>query len=210
MLYCKVAGDKSTEEVVDVLTIHPETAGGGVTIFIPSLKRERDTEVSRLAHIVEKKAKIDNYFGKPRLELPARPESNEWNGITIRRYAHGELPPGTDHSSISHQFMARPVGKDLYAVTDNLHQADEVLLDNQRLLFNQLNALQETIKLQQRKSSLPPAVEELQREIAELRKMNSEHRQLNAQLLKTQREMKEEMLAMRAEMLQILQTFAER
>ncbi len=69
MLYCKVAGDKSTEEVVDVISVHSDSAGGSVVIYIPSLKRERDTEMSRLARIVEKKAK-NNYFDKYRFIFP--------------------------------------------------------------------------------------------------------------------------------------------
>lgn len=67
MLYCKVAGDKSSEEVVEVVAVQSEAQGGGVTIFIPSLKRERDTELSRLAPIVEKK-KFDTEKVKKELE----------------------------------------------------------------------------------------------------------------------------------------------
>jgi hypothetical protein len=320
MLYCKVAGDKSSEEVVDVISVHSESAGGGVTIFIPSLKRERDTDISRLAHIVEKKAKIDNYFGKPRLELPEISQEVIIRAPTQRCTPDGKNPiclqvPKADNWEFSatytfnsvcgqsHLFgmgtgtnlLFRPGGDSFYAGTrmntqhdffnkchagvpinislscskerrvttssdfykfvicidgvkfheyesndfktseyvrigsaahatgegldalvenvkftarfsyephvDSLLNRDEVLLDNQRLLFNQVNALQETIKLLQRKTSPPPADEELQREIAELRKMNAHHRQMNNQLLASQREMHEEMRQMREEMM---------
>ncbi len=317
MLYCKVAGDKSTEEVVYVISVHSGSAGGGVTIYIPSLKRERDTEVSRLSHIVEKKDKIDNYFGKPRLELPEIsqeaiicaptqrctpdgknpiclqiPVGDNWmfsadytfyskpidnsslfmsGGININPYNHPncylspsvpfhnfngfgskivvgvkinilikfssnfDLTTGNTNRTLiilindiecvkyEHSLYVNPnqyirIGNNgIDALVENLkitipnvyntveltmQNRDEVLLDNQRLLFNQLNALQETIKILQRKSS-PPADEELQREIAELRKMNTHHRQMNAQLLSSQREMREEMIAMRAEMAEL-------
>ncbi len=49
MLYCKIAGDKSSEEIVEVIRIHSDAEGGGVTIYIPSLKRERDTVPDRLS-----------------------------------------------------------------------------------------------------------------------------------------------------------------
>jgi hypothetical protein len=219
MLYCKVAGDKTTEEEVDVIYVHSESAGGGVTIYIPSLKRERDTDVSRLSHIVEKKAKIDNYFGKPRLELP------EISGLVIADKSLKDVVLSLPSQMVSiwntiYGNQSGPLGshgvlgvlynreslvelaRDIYIKTDNLHHADEILLDNQRLLFNQLNALQETIKSLQRKPS-SPVDEELQREIAELRKMNAHHRQMNTQLLASQREMREEMIAMRAEMAEL-------
>jgi hypothetical protein len=51
MLYCKVAGDKSSEEVVEVVAVQSEAQGGGVTIFIPSLKRTRDTLIERLSKL---------------------------------------------------------------------------------------------------------------------------------------------------------------
>jgi hypothetical protein len=46
VLYCKVYNDKSTEELVDILHINNESKSA--TIYIPSLKRERDTVLSRL------------------------------------------------------------------------------------------------------------------------------------------------------------------
>ncbi len=199
MLYCKTHGDKKSEEVVEIVSVQSEAEGGGVTIFIPSLKRERDTEATRLTPIVEKKATLENFFGKPKLELPARPESNEWNGITVRRYTHGELPPGHDHASIGHQWMARPIGKDLYAETDNLHQADEVLLDNQRLLFNQLNSLKESLKVLSLKEKKPVTEDSLAlaAEIAELRTMNTRLLMNQQEMVKEMRQMKAEMLALR-------------
>jgi hypothetical protein len=236
MLYCKVDGDKSTEEVVDILYVHSEAAGGGVTIYIPSLKRERDTIVSRLVHIVEKKDKIDNYFGKPRLELPGRletscvskmidgyfkqnhqntenPRKDIWTNPYLQPNGAGGPRNLTLDEVASHESKygilwrdgvnQRNIIGDIYDTiereTQHARTTDEVLLDNQRLLFNQLNSLQETIKIQQRKTP-PPSDEELQREIAELRKMNAHHRQINAQLLSSQREMREEMLVMREEM----------
>ena len=48
MLYYKTPGDKKSEEVVEIVSVQSEAEGGGVTIYIPSLKRERDTEISRL------------------------------------------------------------------------------------------------------------------------------------------------------------------
>jgi hypothetical protein len=46
MLYCKVDGDKSTEEVVHVIAVHEDLSE--VTIYIPSLCRERNTLIHRL------------------------------------------------------------------------------------------------------------------------------------------------------------------
>ena len=44
--YYKVLGDKTSIELVDIVHIDTETKS--VTIYIPSLKRERDTELARL------------------------------------------------------------------------------------------------------------------------------------------------------------------
>ena len=46
MLYCKVAGDKSTEEIVRIVSVYPNNEGA--IIFIPSIKRERNTMIDRL------------------------------------------------------------------------------------------------------------------------------------------------------------------
>jgi hypothetical protein len=308
MLYCKVSGDKSTEEVVDVISVHSDFAGGGVTIYIPSLKRERDTEVSRLSHIVEKKEKIDNYFGKPRLELPEISQEIVIRAPSQRCSPRGKNPiciqiPPTDNFTFSADYTFYSItnsssslfssgdinirigeppndyltslvpfnisskivvgvkmnilmkfstkidlnsgytnnsivivingeecvtyehnnylsfnqyirigsphqgsSNGLDALVENLkitipnsykqydltmQSRDEVLLDNQRLLFNQLNSLQETIKLLQRKPN--PVDEQLKREVVELRKINSE-------LLANQLEMSEEILKIRNEL----------
>ncbi len=57
MLYCNNEGDKSSEEIVEVIAVHPESASGDVTIYIPSLNREMDTELFRLSPIKTLKAK---------------------------------------------------------------------------------------------------------------------------------------------------------
>ena len=51
-LYSKILGDKSTEEIVEVVSIQEDVSN--VTIFIPSLNRERDTLISRLSPIPQK------------------------------------------------------------------------------------------------------------------------------------------------------------
>jgi hypothetical protein len=230
MLYCKVARDKSTEEEVEVVNIQSEAEGGGVTIFIPSLKRERDTELSRLSPIVEKKNKIDNFFGKPQLELPARCESTiltqgftlkdaiikttkKHSGITgdelivhgVRWDSSGHNQPTeiTGPLSVSSQtIMGRVlvnISKELYAETDNLHQADEVLLDNQRLLFNQLNSLKESLKVIQKK----PVQEEREKPVEDTTELREELRRIkrmNAILLKNQETVAKELQEMREEM----------
>lgn len=46
VLYCKVVNDFTTEELVDILNIDEESKSA--TIYIPTLKRERDTDLTRL------------------------------------------------------------------------------------------------------------------------------------------------------------------
>lgn len=46
VLYCKVVNDFTTEELVDILHIDEESKSA--TIYIPTLKRERDTDLTRL------------------------------------------------------------------------------------------------------------------------------------------------------------------
>lgn len=232
MLYCKIAGDKSSEEVVEVVAVQSEAEGGGVTIFIPSLKRERDTELSRLAPIVEKKATLDTFFGKPKLELPTRPESSKMiqdQDLTLKEscmkcpqkitaedmpmrscdgahYPWNPVRTPDIYCAIASQgasFTSKAmlvISKELYAETDNLHQADEVLLDNQRLLFNQLNSLKESLKVLQKK----PVQEEREKpaeDTTELREELRRMKQANAILLKNQETMAKELQEMRAEML---------
>jgi hypothetical protein len=222
MLYYKTPGDKKSEEVVEIVSVQSEAEGGGVTIYIPSLKRERDTEISRLTPIVEKKATLENFFGKPKLELPkhtnllipgtetslkdilvqsdmvSRISGKCWNAA--QGHQHGPFgsygPFGCYY--INDSVIAST--SDLYAETDNLHQADEVLLDNQRLLFNQLNSLKESLKVLTQKEKKPVADESLafMAEIAELRTMNT-------RLLMNQQEMVKEMRQMKAELLELRQ-----
>lgn len=316
MLYCKVAGDKSSEEVVEVVAVQSEAEGGGVTIFIPSLKRERDTELSRLAPIVEKKATLDTFFGKPKLELPTFPkefklsvpsgkcladgsrpisfsvdESDNWTfsadytfystcgtshilgmdgqhaNLILRPnedsfYAGGDRFAGTQHNLTPFIKVGVPVnlvvtcarensnyhfviyldgierarystarftpnrririGSAFHAPTEGLdalvkniefqyqtsppngpvvtylQSRDEVLLDNQRLLFNQLNSLKESLKVLSAKKEKPVADESwsqlaMAAEISELRR-------LNTSLLVNQQTMAKELASMRAEM----------
>jgi len=201
MLYCKVASDKSSEEIVEVVGIQSEEDGGGVTIYIPSLKRERDTELSRLSEIVEKKETLDTFFGKPKLELPKKnicvvyrrvdiPEmGTEFTSTFVNTYVSktamnnrpehlfgdpylGHIkelfvkcganndskifPDGTTMRVVYDWIDSIGVGKlnigkqlNINCVTD----ADEVLLDNQRLLFNQLNSLKESLKVLSQKET---------------------------------------------------------
>ena len=242
MLYCKVAGDKSSEEVVEVVSVQSEAQGGGVTIFIPSLKRERDTELSRLAPIVEKKATLDTFFGKPKLELPKRNIQVIYRRTDIREVgldvskafveyfktgAHAKSPPhhcfGDPYPGVLKELFvdlcgskkvskAFPEGTSLRIVYDwvtseingdtlndglNFEMADEVLLDNQRLLFNQLNSLKESLKTLSQKKDKPAVADESQvamaAEISELRR-------LNTSLLVNQQTMAKELATMRAEM----------
>ena len=303
MLYCKVAGDKSTEEMVQVVSVQPND--GGVTIFIPSLKRERDTELSRLAPVPKKTETLNNFFGKPTLVLPNFPSrhqkfpggvctrnggnpikfviepSDEWTFSadytfkTIDPLAHlfgmgtglefclrvGDLhvngarrayrPFGIcinqtytitigcinnqinvwlDCSLInSSGFNDVPklsnvqIGSALHSATEGLDATvenitwaecylppkdnrdklllarDDVLLDNQRLLFNQLNSLKETLKVLTQKKPVPVskldemADSSMLEEIKDLRRMNTS-------LLINQQTMVKEILAMRNEM----------
>jgi len=83
MLYCKIAGDKSSEEVVEVVAVQSEAQGGGVTIFIPSLKRERDTLIERLSQLdIEDRIR---YANKEMLLL--RKENNKLREENIRNTA---------------------------------------------------------------------------------------------------------------------------
>jgi tRNA-dihydrouridine synthase len=72
---------------------------------------------------------------------------------------------------------------------------DEVLLDNQRLLFNQLNSLKESLKVLSQKEKKPIADTSavLSAEVAELKR-------LNASLLLNQQEMVKEMQQMKMQM----------
>lgn len=305
MLYCKVAGDKSTEEMVQVVSVQPND--GGVTIFIPSLKRERDTELSRLAPVPKKTETLNNFFGKPTLVFPDFPSrhqkfpggvctrnggnpikfviepSDEWTFSadytfkTIDPLAHlfgmgtgadfrlrvGDLCVGGDsrkHGSfnicinqthtitigcinkqinvwldcslvgvVSQGFNDVPkrsnvqIGSALHCPTEGLDATvenitwaecylppkdnrdkllsarDDVLLDNQRLLFNQLNSLKETLKVLTQKKPVPVskldemADSSMLEEIKDLRRMNTS-------LLINQKTMVNEILAMRKEM----------
>jgi hypothetical protein len=312
MLYCKVAGDKSTEEVVEVVGIQSDANGGGVTIYIPSLKRERDTDLSRLSEIVEKKEKLDTFFGKPKLVLPEFPKKFKMSVPGGKCLADGTKPIAFDvnvsnnwtfsadytfysHNGTSHMFgmdggnnlIIRPYGDSFYAGGDRfggnqhgfsavikigvpvkftvtcakedstyvfvlyidgieqaryrttkfvpsqkirigsafhapsegldalveniefnydvippidpivtcLHSRDNVLLDNQRLLFNQLNSLKESLKVlsQKEKKQTADDTAALSAEIKELRN-------LNTSLLLNQQVMAKEMQQMKAQM----------
>jgi hypothetical protein len=271
MLYCKVAGDKSSEEVVEVVAVQSEAEGSGVTIFIPSLKRERDTELSRLSPIVEKKATLDTFFGKPKLELPYgewlkyeeriaitkasikvyyRVRSNpnasvdvtakvlEWfndkprhgssftchfgdpfpgqykelitvfseNGKTIQETFDEQRGNAEPICVMSWITMTGKCHEPPSKISTETHvRADEVLLDNQRLLFNQLNSLKESLKVLSAKKQEPVVdltyglVEDLRRLNARLSLVQNtedeiaELRRLNASLLVNQQVMAKEL-----------------
>jgi hypothetical protein len=268
MLYCKVAGDKSSEEVVEVVAVQSEAEGSGVTIFIPSLKRERDTELSRLSPIVEKKATLDTFFGKPKLELPYgewlkyeeriaitkasikvyyRVRSNpnasvdvtakvlEWFNDKPRHGSSftchfGDPFPGqykelitvfSENGKTIQETFDEQRGGNAQPIcvfgwitqtggchtppekisTETHVRADEVLLDNQRLLFNQLNSLKESLKVL---SAKKPADESqvAMVEIAELRR-------LNTSLLINQQAMAKELATTRAEFASALKEMRE-
>lgn len=187
MLYCKIAGDKSSEEVVEIVAVDAEV--GGVTIYIPSLKRERDTELSRLAKLSVEQLAQQAKDIKRRSEEREKLENME---------RMKELVKKADDFICSNVscFKSKPEVT-LFEQVLNLHQADEVLLDNQRLLFNQLNSLKESLKVLIAKKPVDSIVTE---EIKELRRLNTSLL-LNQQVMaKELAESKKEIQEMRAEM----------
>lgn len=156
-IYC--LGDK--EEIVDIIKIHPDS----ITIFIPSIQRERDTLPEKLKSIEEEKKFV--------LELPEKEQLNidllyigssrRLNKTTTTKNLMSELK--TDRATIN---VSQPpenitnIGQlygckfhvdyyldfvsELYKEVVNLENRDKVLLENEKLLIEQVNSLQETVK----------------------------------------------------------------
>lgn len=247
VLYCKVAGDKSTEEVVTVVAVQEETKSA--TILIPSLNRERDTTFDRLMPIVEEKTKISKFFGEMKLKLPyiEKPtklvvkyrqvaNNNAYIDVTSKVLGAIVSPPDSalhsvfgdpypGHLKELHVEMGKfvkifPEGTSVKVVCDWIkkdndvfdiigtvpihREADEVLLDNQRILMNKVNALQESLKVLTKRSpdtDLKAKVDTQAEEIAELRR-------LNTSLLINQQAMAKEIKEMRDEMLRFKTSIA--
>jgi hypothetical protein len=120
--YYKVLNDKSSIELVDIIHIDQETKS--VTIYIPSLKRERDTELSRLM-----KRQIISYSNaKIEYKLPKRKDP------------YYPQIMSNDESVISEIMLVRGV-KELYTEVDTLYESIDVLYKNQLILDKKITSI---------------------------------------------------------------------
>jgi hypothetical protein len=152
-IYC--LGDK--EEQVTILKIHPDS----ITIHIPSTNKERDTLPERLKPIVEK----DYVFELPE-HIPAT--FKDVPNISLKEVAlyTGKV---TDTPSINTHFNKKNPNlmviisyicqcrldlfiiffcayiSDIYKEVDNLESRDNVLLENQKLMFDHIKKQQKEI-----------------------------------------------------------------
>ncbi len=175
VLYRKVLNDKSTEEIVDIVSIDYET--NSATIYIPSIKRERDTDLSRLNKV--KKSMM--------IEIPSRPKPYVPDNIEYCKYnlkrgdPSGEIKNTKSLKEISmHSIIAsselygyerhfNEIIKDyktnlgglthngimyaireLYTEIDVLHETIAVLVQNQNQLCKQIELLQSQQKTEQK------------------------------------------------------------
>jgi hypothetical protein len=146
VLYCKVLNDKSTEELVEILHIDNESKSA--TIYIPSLKRERDTDLSRLYY-----KKIDD---KLDFKLPNRDiwfiGNNQSTYISpvramIFNHIEGKIPLA-DCNCVPLFISIR----ELYTNIDLLFESFNILHKNQMILDKKINSvinrINEDVKIQ--------------------------------------------------------------
>jgi hypothetical protein len=158
-IYC--LGDK--EEIVDVIKIHPDS----ITIFIPSIGRERDTLPEKLKPMVEKKLLLELPEKEPLMlsvnygvglniynqepsvtfkKTMCKIINHKYKNITLYNENVNNINELLLINSFTNNELFQTIC-DLYKEVVNLEERDKVLLENQQLLLNQLNSLQETVKI---------------------------------------------------------------
>jgi hypothetical protein len=190
-----------TEEIVDIVKVHPDS----ITIFVPSIQRERDTLPEKLRMIEEEKKIV--------LELPEKEPFYVGEFINIKQISLCDirktnrrncpeymiendnilvLNPSTCseqrvpiNAEIILTYLCTPpkIIPDLYKEVVNLENRDKVLMDNQKILMEQVNSLQETVK------SLKKRDEERETELWTLLKMHKEQKMIHELELKELRKL---------------------
>ena len=167
--YHKVLGDKTSIELVDIVHIDTETKS--VTIYIPSLKRERDTELARLMkrqlisysnakieYKLPKRNILDTYFvgqthPKNLKEILYQDRViSGFSNMPINKDCIKYSPPyngNTDRTQFTEMGVFNGL-RELYTEVDTLYESIDVLYKNQLILDKKItsvkNELVEEIK----------------------------------------------------------------
>jgi hypothetical protein len=173
VLYCKVLNDKTTEEIVDIISIDYES--NSATIYIPSLKRERDTDISRLNKIKKKNMlmeipkRIDllipklifkcvipqdvnvnntlkDYILMGKIHFDHNPIINYETDITVNSYRTGlRLSIKQCSMTMSSTGFLYNTVCELYKEVDSIHEIISVLVSNQNKLCSEIESLKEEL-----------------------------------------------------------------
>jgi uncharacterized coiled-coil DUF342 family protein len=172
MLYCKVPGDKTTEEEVKIIGVQEDCSG--VTIYIPSLNRERDTLLSRLTPVEQtvdnKLLEMVKEIFRPRdLSDPIDKEIDNIVYETLTTIAKNVSETSKKQNEIN------KLNEDVNKLTKYCDES----VDTGLLLFSDMDKLRKEVGLLRNQindvsNSMKQEIHDLKSEVAVLRKQKNE------------------------------------
>jgi hypothetical protein len=137
VLYCKVVNDFTTEELVDILHIDEESKSA--TIYIPTLKRERDTDLTRL-YVKQVDDTIKFTLPKRKIWILGNKQSTYISPHRSMIFALIESKlPIFDWKDVDLRLYFSII--ELYNNIDSLYESIDIIHKNQLILDRDINSL---------------------------------------------------------------------